>query len=274
MTSREAEAALAAVGIEEAAVETRELFRVFAGVSPAEYLWRHRSSEPPSSDSPELAAALARRLSREPLAYIIGEAEFFGRAFRVTPDCLIPRADTEVIVEAAIARLPRGARFFDLCTGSGCIGLSILCERPDTRALLVDISPAALAVARENAERLGVADRCELVVADLLSDTLPERLGETPSAVISNPPYIESGVVPTLSPEVLREPALALDGGGDGLVFYRRLTERFSETVARGGFILYEIGYDQGRALEAIARTVGMKSELLRDYGFVFWPVC
>ena len=117
MTSREVEAALAAAGVEEAAAETRELFRAFAGVSPAEHLWRHRSSEPPVCDSPELLSAVASRISRIPLAYLIGEADFFGRAFKVTPDCLIPRADTEVLVEEAIARLPRGAPYACLfCT--------------------------------------------------------------------------------------------------------------------------------------------------------------
>ena len=267
MTSREVALALAAAGIEEAEHETAELFRVFCGVSPAEYLWRHRSSEPPACESPEFLDAVRRRLAHEPLAYIIGEREFFGRPFRVTPDVLIPRADTEVIVEAAIARLPRGAFFFDLCSGSGCIAISILCERPDLRALLVDISPAAIAVSRENAERLGVSDRCDFLVADLLADRLPEALDAPASAVISNPPYIESGVVPTLSPEVLREPHAALDGGDDGLIFYRRLTEAFASTVRRGGFILYEIGYDQGDALRALAAESGMSCEILRDYG-------
>lgn len=267
MTSREVAAMLAAAGIEEAERETAELFRAFCGISPAEYLWRHRSSEPPACETPEFLDAIRRRTEHEPLAYIIGEREFFGRPFRVTCDVLIPRADTEVIVEEAIRRLPHGARFFDLCSGSGCIAISILCERPDCRALLVDISPAAVAISRENAERLGVADRCDFLVADLLADLLPTSLRETPDCVISNPPYIESGVVPTLSPEVRREPHAALDGGEDGLIFYRRLTEAFAEVVLRGGFILYEIGYDQGKALRSLAAESGMSCEILRDYG-------
>ena len=119
MTSREVAAMLAAAGIEEAERETAELFRALCGISPAEYLWRHRSSAPPACETPEFLDAIRRRIEREPLAYIIGEREFFGRPFRVTHDVLIPRADTEVIVEEAIRRLPRGARFFDLCSGSG-----------------------------------------------------------------------------------------------------------------------------------------------------------
>lgn len=267
MTSREVAATLTAAGIEEAERETAELFRVFCGISPAEYLWRHRSSEPPACESSEFLDAVRRRSEREPLAYLIGEREFFGRSFRVTPDVLIPRADTEVVVEEAIRRLPRGAHFFDLCSGSGCIAISILCERPDCRALLVDISPAAIAISRENAKLLGVSDRCDFLVADLLSDLLPERLRETPCGVISNPPYIESGVVATLSPEVRREPHGALDGGEDGLIFYRRLTEAFAEVVEHGGFILYEIGYDQGEVIRSIAAEANMRCEILRDYG-------
>lgn len=267
MTSREVEAALAAAGIDEAAIETRELFRVFAGISPAEYLWRHRSATPPECDTPELRSALSRRLSREPLAYIIGEREFFGRAFRVTPACLIPRADTETVVETALSLLPRGARFLDLCCGSGCIGLSVLAERPDTRALFVDISCDALDVARDNAARLGVSERADFLCADLLSETLAPELSAPVDAVISNPPYIESAVVSTLSPEVAREPLLALDGGADGLVFYRKLTRDFAPTVRRGGFILYEIGYDQGEAIRRIAHGESLDCKVIADLG-------
>ena len=257
MRISELRALLAASGIDEALLEARLLFTHFTGLSAAALLGRD-----PDCDAPALLEAARRRAHREPLAYILGEAPFFRSTLRVTPDCLVPRADTERLVELAIARLPQGARFLDACTGSGAIAVTVLSERPDTVAVATDISEGALAVARENAERLGVADRLTLVQSDLLTETPEGRF----AAILSNPPYIPSAVVDTLSPEVGREPRIALDGGADGLIFYRRLLS-LSSLLSEGGFLLLECGYDQKAEMEALAAERRFSFEPYYDYG-------
>ena len=188
------------------------------------------------------------------------EAYFFGECYAVCPDCLIPRADTELLVEEALALLPEGARFADFCTGSGCIALSVLLQRPDTQAFAVDISPRALAVAKENAERHALTERVHFFEADLLSDEpLPFPV---PDYILSNPPYIQSAVIPTLAPEIAFEPSLALDGGKDGLVFYRTMLARFSPKC-----FLFEIGFDQGEAVAALGTAAGYLATVKKDAG-------
>ena len=250
-------ARLAAAGIEEAGVEAQLLFSHFSGISRAALL-----GSDPTCDDPALCAAVERRERREPLAYILGEAPFYRSLLYVTPACLIPRADTECLVELAVRRLPQGARFLDLCTGSGAIAVTVLAERPDTTAVATDISEEALAVAAENARRLGVLDRLTLRRSDLLTETPEGRF----DAILSNPPYIPSAIVPTLSPEVGHEPSLALDGGEDGLRFYRRLLS-LTSLLAEGGFLLLECGYDQKEAMAALAAEHALSCEPFYDYG-------
>ncbi len=211
-------------------------------------------------DPRDYEQAVRRLENREPLAYVLGEWYFYDEVYRVSPDCLVPRPDTEHLVEELIRRLPEGAVFADLCTGSGCIAISTLAHRPDCRALAVDLSEGALSLARENAVLNGVADRIEFRHADVLSGA---ALGDvTFDAVVSNPPYIVSSVIDTLEPEVLREPRMALDGGEDGLIFYRVLIDRYRKNVKDGGFFLFEIGYDQGDALRSLCPC-----EIKKDYG-------
>lgn len=248
---------LAAAGVEEATLEARLLFRAFSGLAPAAMLGCD-----PECDDPALAEALSRRCAREPLAYILGEVPFYRSTLRVTPECLIPRSDTERLVELAVERLPRGASFLDLCTGSGAVAVTVLAERTDTCAVATDISEGALAVAAENAARLGVSDRLTLLRSDLLSET-PE--GEF-DAILSNPPYIRTAVVDTLSPEVGREPRLALDGGRDGLLFYRRILT-LTALLRPHGFFLLECGYDQEEEMAALAAECGLSFSPYRDYG-------
>ena len=221
----------------------------------------------PERDFPDriLQPALARRLRHEPLQYILGKWAFWRQTYRVGPDCLIPRADTEILVEEAVRRLPQGAFFADFCTGSGCIAISTLAERRDTRALAVDLSGGALRIAEENAVRNGVADRLTLQCADLLAAD-PAELGQF-HAILSNPPYIRSDVIDTLSPEVRQEPRMALDGGADGLVFYRSLLRLADACLLPGGFCLFEIGYDQGDAIRALASSAGFFCAVRRDFG-------
>lgn len=204
-------------------------------------------------------AALTRLENREPLAYIIGEWYFYDEVYKVTPDCLIPRPETEHIVEFLIKNLPRNGFFADLCTGSGCIAISTLVHRPDCRAVAVDISEGALAVAKENAESNGVSDRITFIKSDI---TAGNTLGNTLfDAIASNPPYIDSDVIDTLEPEVLKEPRIALDGGDDGLDFYRVLLRDYRKNIKPSGYLVCEIGYDQGQRLRDLCGC-----EIKKDY--------
>lgn len=213
-------------------------------------------------------AAAAQRLScHEPLAYILGEWYFWRQTYLVNPDVLIPRADTELLVEQLLRILPPNARLLDLCTGSGCIAISTLCERPDITALAVDLSPAALAVARENAERYRVCDRCDFICADVTSPDALAALTAPGSVdvIVSNPPYICSDIIETLSPEVRSEPHMALDGGKDGMDFYRAILRYGYPLLRKDGVFLLEIGYDQSEKITALAAP--LKCTVTRDYG-------
>ena len=184
-----------------------------------------------------------RALSGEPLGYILGRVPFFESDFFVEEGVLIPRRDSEVLVERAIEHLPQGSRFLDICTGSGCLGISVLKRRGDTRATLIDISKTALKVAEKNASALGVIDRCEIKKINLFK-CQPSTL-EPFDTIIMNPPYITKKEMEALPENVKREPRLALFGGEDGLDFYREVKRLFPE----GKTLIFEIGHAQGDAL-------------------------
>ncbi|UWQ17159.1 peptide chain release factor N(5)-glutamine methyltransferase [Jannaschia sp. M317] len=199
-----------------------------------------------------LAAAVARRSLREPVSHILGLRAFWKHDFEVNGDVLDPRPDTETLVEAALAE-PFG-RVLDLGTGSGCILLSLLDERPDATGLGTDISEAALAVARRNATRLGIPNRAELRQGDWLSG-----IEGTFDLIVSNPPYITATEMADLHPEVHRwEPHLALTPGGDGLDAYRILTRDAPEHLTPGGRFMVEIGHQQAPAVTALFQAAGL----------------
>ena len=260
MTYRELCRRLSSCGIECAENEAALLLEHFAGLSRAALM-----ADPTKEvTSDALEDAVARRLTREPLAYILGEWDFFEETYTVSPDCLIPRPDTEILVEQAIALLPQGARFADLCTGSGCVAISTLCHRPDCSAVAVDLFPKTVALAKKNAERNGVAHRLSVVRDDVLSPLC--LADETPlDAILSNPPYIRSDVVDTLEPELFCEPRAALDGGEDGMLFYRAILDNFASRLAPNGLILFEIGYDQEEDITSLAASRGFSCEVKRD---------
>jgi release factor glutamine methyltransferase len=215
----------------------------------------------------ELEDAIRRRLSHEPLQYILGEWEFYRQTYEVSPDCLIPRADTEILVEAAIRLLPLGARFADLCTGSGCIAVSTLAERPDTRAVALEKFPNTLALTKRNARKNGVDTRFCGVLADVLSPA-PVLEGSPFDAILSNPPYIPTKDIDALSQEVHAEPFVALDGGEDGLLFYRAILKNYKPLLKADGFFLFEIGFDQAAALTTLAKEHNFAHvRVLRDFG-------
>jgi len=214
-----------------------------------------------------LENAVERRCNGYPLQYLLGEWDFYRQRYEVSEDCLIPRADTELLVEKAIGMLPEGAQFLDLCTGSGCIAISTLCERPDTRCTAVDLFERTLALAARNADRNGVAARMTCRIADVLRLPEGELAMQKFDAILSNPPYIRDDVVPVLQREVQHEPAAALRGGADGLDFYRSILERWSMLLKPDGFLLLEIGYDQADDLRALSEKHGFSHTVYRDLG-------
>ena len=212
---------------------------------------------------------MRRRCSREPLQYILGSWDFMGLTFAVSPDCLIPRPDTETLVEAALHTLPPRARIADLCTGSGCIGISLKLSRPAASVCLSDISKDALDVAALNAARLN-AD-VFLCRSDLFNDLPADRL----DVIVSNPPYIPSPDCASLQAEVMQEPLSALDGGDDGLCFYRRICQEAPRHLKPGGFLLMELGDSQADRVRSLMEASGFVSVTVRkDYQSLERMIC
>ena len=256
-------AALASAGIEEARGEALLLLERFAHATPAALMTdRHRVY-----DSPELDAAVERRLTRYPLQYILGEWEFCGLTFTVNEHCLIPRPDTEVLVEEAIRALPEGARVADLCTGSGCIAVSVLCHRPDITVHALELYPETLSVATRNAESNRVAPRFTPICADLLGEGVDVLRQVSPlDAILSNPPYIPDGDIAGLDVSVRDyEPMMALRGGEDGLDFYRAICEKWRDALRVGGRLLFEVGIGQADDVLRIMRAAGFGDNTITE---------
>lgn len=230
------------------------------------YLYVHFDEPLEPTELARYREAIKQRVQRVPVAYIIGEKEFMGLTFRVTADTLVPRPDTEILVQAAVERLRahgEAPRFADIGTGSGAICLSVLHFLPKAQADTVDLSPAARAVAEENAAALEVADRITFHTGDLLAPLA----GQCYDAILSNPPYIPDGDIAALAPEVrLKEPHTALAGGKDGLDFYRRLTADAPALLEDGGFLAVEVGIHQAAPVAALAAPSFSRTEILKDY--------
>jgi release factor glutamine methyltransferase len=220
-------------------------------------------------EAPELAAyrqLVARRARREPVAYILGRSEFWSLPLLVRPDVLIPRPDTEVLVEEALQRAGDQSRILDVGTGSGAIAIALAHELPNAQVVAIDISDAALAVAQENAHTNGVAERLSFQPGDL------QRLPAGPfELIVANPPYIPLGDLVALQPEVRDfEPQLALAGGMDGLDCYRALAMQSCQCLAAGGWMLLEVGIGQAEAVQQLLITAGLTEIFCRnDYAGV-----
>ena len=208
----------------------------------------------------------ARRVLREPMAYILGEREFWGLPFKVSPAVLVPRPDSETLIEAALALMPerqRPWRILDLGLGSGCLLLTLLHEYPNASGVGLEVSEEALAVAQANADALGVAARARLISGDWRQADWQQRLGGSFDLLVSNPPYIEAGAIERLMPEVARfEPKLALDGGPDGLVAYRTIATAAPALVVPGGRLLVEAGEGQAAEISRIFASAGLAIEV------------
>ena len=204
-----------------------------------------------------------RRAAQEPVAHLLGVQEFFGLEFAVTPDTLIPRGDSETIVQAALDCAAQDARVLDMGTGSGALLLAFLHERPDAKGLGIDASAAALAVARANGQRLGLAKRAQFVQANWLESGWAHDLGRF-DLVLCNPPYVESDAI--LDPDVREfEPATALFAGPEGLDDYRAVVPQLGKLLVPGGVAIFEIGAGQAEAVGAISSESGFAVETRRD---------
>jgi release factor glutamine methyltransferase len=207
---------------------------------------------------------IERRAAGEPLAYILGKKEFFGREFHVDSRVLIPRPETEGLVELTLPHLPAGAvaRALDLCTGSGCLGITLALERGSLEVDLVELDPGAAEVARGNIERWEVGDRVHLLVGDLFAP-----VEATYDLIVSNPPYVPSGELPGLSREVRREPSLALDGGRDGLDVVRRIAARAGTHLHPGGMLAMELAIPQPAEVVPLLLEAGFsRAERRQDF--------
>lgn len=268
---------LEAAGIAEAALDARLLLEYICHTDRNELIV-HGSRERSAMEEQFYRMTIDKRAARTPLQHITGEQEFMGLAFKVNEHTLIPRQDTETLVEEAMYRLSDGMRILDVCTGSGCILLSLLNYSNECEGVGIDISEKALAVARENAEKLQLeavfleGDLFE-PLEDFVSGRTTERLFDM---IVSNPPYIETAEIDTLMPEVRAyEPLFALDGGADGLYFYRKITEKAPAYMRKGAYLIFEIGCSQGAAVTEIMKKSGFENvRVLRDYTGLDRVVC
>ncbi|MCX4324778.1 MAG: peptide chain release factor N(5)-glutamine methyltransferase [Lachnospiraceae bacterium] len=299
---RESAARLAEAGIDEAALDARLLLEFVCGTD-RNTLLVHGEREVLEEEYEKYRGLIERRASHVPLQHLTGEQDFMGLTFLVNKDVLVPRQDTEVLVEEVMKHLHDGMRILDMCTGSGCILLSLLHYSNDCEGVGVDLSGQALAVARENYERLRVerqemkarflegnlfaALKCgkatDSVEAEEASDgaeasgdgnvahggngTEPGN-AERFDVIVSNPPYIKTDVIGTLMPEVREhEPVMALDGGADGLIFYRRIAENAVNYLSGGGMLFFEIGCEQATDVCMIMETAGFREiAVVKDF--------
>jgi release factor glutamine methyltransferase len=248
-------ARLKAAGIEEPRREARLILAAALGTSAAGLMARD------TVDQAAYEPLVARRAAREPLAYITGRKEFWGLEFAVSPATLIPRPDTETLVEAVLDSGLQPRMVLDLGTGTGCLLLAVLHETPAAFGVGVDINPEAAALARRNAEALGLAPR-----AAFLAGNWAESLGQRFDLILSNPPYIERADLATLMPEVQSyEPGAALDGGADGLTGYRAIIEDLSRILAPDGLAVLELGAGQATSVAALAAAAGLSCTFRQD---------
>ncbi len=252
--------ALAAAGVGNPRLDAEVLLAAACGLDRTALYSRTRELVPPRCRD-AFGGMLTRRLAREPLQYIFGRQEFWSLTFAVTPDVLIPRPETELLVDEILATA--SLTICDLGTGSGCIAVALAHELPRAQVWGLDISPAALDVAAANARRHGVADRIRFVESNLFAAVGGVRF----DAIVCNPPYVGSAELECVQPELRWEPSQALDGGPDGLDVVRRVVADAPSYLAPNGHLLMEIGMAQGAAVAALARAAGFAAVTIRpDY--------
>ena len=256
---------LQAAGIEEAALDARLLLEAVCGTDRNDLLVHGEQPVAPEAEEKYLNW-IRQRAEHIPLQQLTGEQGFMGLTFSVNEHVLIPRQDTEILVEEVLKELHDGMRVLDMCTGSGCILLSLLHYSNDCEGLGVDLSAEALEVAGRNVLKVLTPEKAEH--AHFLQSDLFEKVEGKFEIIVSNPPYIASAEVEKLMPEVRdHEPRMALDGTEDGLYFYRRIIEEAGKHLESSGMLFFEIGYDQGQAVSELMRTEGYCDvQVVQDY--------
>ena len=252
--------------IDDGDLEARYIIEKVSGLSYSEMLFKGETEL--SDDALALIEEYSdRRLAGEPIQYILGSWDFMDFTFRVGEGVLIPRPETEILVEEILNRIAdiKEPVVYDLCAGSGCIGLSIKALKPDAKVYLVEKSDKALVYLKDNRLNIcGDSDDVTVIHGDIL---VPDSF-DLPKAdvIVSNPPYIRSDEIPTLQSEVLREPHMALDGGEDGLIFYRALVNDWNEKLKDDGVMAFECGEDQADDIRSLFANIGFDSEAINDY--------
>ena len=256
---------LQAAGIEEAILDARLLLEAVCGTDRNDLLVHGEQPVAPQAEEKYLKW-IRQRAEHIPLQQLTGEQDFMGLTFSVNEHVLIPRQDTEILVEEVLKELHDGMRVLDMCTGSGCILLSLMHYSNDCEGLGVDLSAEALEVAERNVLKVLTPEKAEHV--QFLQSDLFEKLEDKFEIIVSNPPYIASAEVEKLMPEVRdHEPRMALDGTEDGLYFYRRIIEEAGKHLVSSGMLFFEIGYDQGQAVSELMRTEGYREvQVVQDY--------
>lgn len=269
MTVREALIAIKSKlkDIEDGDLEARYIVEKVCGLSYSEMLFKGDETVTDKMVD-DMLKMTERRLSGEPIQYILGSWDFMDFTFKVGEGVLIPRPETEMLVEEILNRIAdiKEPVIYDLCAGSGCIGLSIKALRPDANVYLVEKSEDALLYLTENCSIVcDGSDNVTVIRGDIL---MPGDFEHLPDAdvLVSNPPYIKSDEIPTLQSEVLREPHMALDGGDDGLLFYRVLVNEWSKKLKDNGIMAFECGEDQAEDIIRLFSKIGFDSEAINDY--------
>ena len=254
----DARRALKETGVEQAQLEAQELLCLASGKDRTQLI-RDLPLYASDGAAKRFRDLLERRMKGEPVAYLLGEWEFYGLTLDITRDVLIPRPDTETLVERGILfvrDLPEGTRVLDLCAGSGCIGLAVAENCPNTSVILGEWSEDALRVCRQNIRRCGLGGQAQAAQVDALDP--PPRVLRDFDLILCNPPYIPTLEIRRLDPSVKDyEPHLALDGGEDGLKFYRAIAKKWKCALKPGGKLIFEVGYDQAQAVEALMAEQG-----------------
>lgn len=246
-------------GVPDAALDAWYLLQMVCKIERS-YYYVHGEEDITQDAQKEYEIAVQKRAEHIPLQYIIGEQEFMGLRFKVNSNVLIPRQDTETLVEQVLKIVKPGMKVLDLCTGSGCVLISVLKNAPELTGMGSDISKTALLVAKENA-------KLHEVDAEWVRSDLFDNITETFDVIMANPPYIPTGEILSLMPEVRDfEPENALDGGADGLDFYRKIAGQVKDYLNPGAYVYMEIGYDQGEAVSELMRNAGFTEvEVIKD---------
>ncbi|RGI50462.1 MULTISPECIES: peptide chain release factor N(5)-glutamine methyltransferase [unclassified Roseburia] len=246
-------------GVPDAALDAWYLLQMVCRIERS-YYYVHGEEDITQDAQKEYEIAVQKRAEHIPLQYIIGEQEFMGLRFKVNSNVLIPRQDTETLVEQVLKIVKPGMKVLDLCTGSGCVLISVLKNASELTGMGSDISKTALLVAKENA-------KLHEVDAEWVRSDLFDNITETFDVIMANPPYIPTGEILSLMPEVRDfEPENALDGGADGLDFYRKIAGQVKDYLNPGGYVYMEIGYDQGEAVSELMRNAGFTEvEVIKD---------